>query len=272
MNKLLLLDDSFSLRFVQTLLHFLWQGTAIAVVAFALDRMLQRGTARTKYALHVAAMLAMVSCLPLTFAFIDTPAGNVEQFDADQARAALEPVSVRSDVVMVPRLPFEPVEDSITDHRALQNDQSALRVELETDLAGSPLLLDTDEISSASSDSSTTAEIAAVQTGRSKLAIVSPFVTLTYLMCVAGMILRLTIGVWGGHQLRRASVSVTDAKLLDSIARQAKRIGLRLVPAIAYCEQISVPVVVGIVRPIILLPAALASGLTPDQLESLITH
>ncbi len=34
----------------------------------------------------------------------------------------------------------------------------------------------------------------------------------------------------------------------------------------------SVPVVVGIAKPLVLLPASLASGLVPDQIESLLTH
>ena len=53
---------------------------------------------------------------------------------------------------------------------------------------------------------------------------------------------------------------------------QAKRIGVKAIPAIAACEAISVPVVVGVFRPIILLPAALMSGLSPDQLQALILH
>ncbi len=100
----------------------------------------------------------------------------------------------------------------------------------------------------------------------------APFVTLAYFVCVFGMISRLTVGVWGGHKLWRSAVAVTDTRLLGRLARQAERIGLRLAPALAYCEQISVPVVVGIIRPAILLPSSLASGLSPDQLDSLIAH
>ncbi len=37
-------------------------------------------------------------------------------------------------------------------------------------------------------------------------------------------------------------------------------------------RRISVPIVVGIVKPAILLPAALASGLAPDQLQSILAH
>jgi hypothetical protein len=56
------------------------------------------------------------------------------------------------------------------------------------------------------------------------------------------------------------------------VREQAARVGLRCAPAIAYCEQISIPIVIGIVRPMILLPATLVSGLSPDQLQALVTH
>ena len=41
MNPVTWIDDSFSLRLVQTLLHFLWQGAAVASLAFALDLLLK---------------------------------------------------------------------------------------------------------------------------------------------------------------------------------------------------------------------------------------
>ena len=47
---------------------------------------------------------------------------------------------------------------------------------------------------------------------------------------------------------------------------------MKAVPAIAYCQRIAVPVVVGILKPTILLPSSLASGFAPDQIEAIITH
>ncbi len=60
--------------------------------------------------------------------------------------------------------------------------------------------------------------------------------------------------------------------MLAIIACQARRLGMRTAPAIAWCQRVSVPVVVGLARPLVLLPASLASGLSLDQLEALLTH
>jgi hypothetical protein len=86
------------------------------------------------------------------------------------------------------------------------------------------------------------------------------------------MLLRLGAALWGGRRLRLASTCVTDADWLAMVARQARRLGLKTAPAIAYCTRISVPVVVGIAKPLVLLPVSLATGLTPNQLESLLAH
>src|SRR5262249_40520541 len=51
-----------------------------------------------------------------------------------------------------------------------------------------------------------------------------------------------------------------------------QKIGLRFVPVVAWCRRVSTPIVVGIVTPMILLPASLAGGLTADQLSALLTH
>ena len=53
---------------------------------------------------------------------------------------------------------------------------------------------------------------------------------------------------------------------------QAKRIGLHAVPVIAWCERVSVPVVVGIIKPMILVPSGLLTGLNESQLKAILAH
>ena len=96
--------------------------------------------------------------------------------------------------------------------------------------------------------------------------------TVLYLTGAAIMTIRLLLGLWGGHRLQRCSVSVVDPALLRMLECQARRLGIRFQPAVAYCSRATAPVVVGILRPTILLPISLASGLTPDQLETIFMH
>ena len=104
------------------------------------------------------------------------------------------------------------------------------------------------------------------------LAPFAPFVTAAYFLGVALMTLRLTVALRGGRRLRQSAIPVDDTCLLAMLDREIRRIGVKTSPAVAYCERISIPIVVGIMEPAILLPAALASGLSPDQLQAILAH
>ena len=51
---------------------------------------------------------------------------------------------------------------------------------------------------------------------------------------------------------------------------ESLRIGRRV--TIAVCERIAAPVLVGIVRPMILLPPAALTGWSPDEIEMVLLH
>jgi beta-lactamase regulating signal transducer with metallopeptidase domain/protocatechuate 3,4-dioxygenase beta subunit len=93
-----------------------------------------------------------------------------------------------------------------------------------------------------------------------------------YLLGVLGMFGRLLFGLRGGSRLRQLSLPVQEPQLLEMLARQAKALGLSFTPALAYCEKVVVPTVVGVVRPAILLPVSVLSGLSSDQVEALLAH
>jgi beta-lactamase regulating signal transducer with metallopeptidase domain len=93
-----------------------------------------------------------------------------------------------------------------------------------------------------------------------------------YLVGVLLMLLRLCFGLAGGTRLRRTAQLMSDGKLQQLIERQAAAIGLRLTPASAYCEQVAVPAVVGVIRPVILLPFSFIAGITPEQLSNVLAH
>ena len=71
------------------------------------------------------------------------------------------------------------------------------------------------------------------------------------------MLARLLLGLYGVEKLRRVSEPVEDLEILTALARQAKLLGLAFTPAVAYCHEVLVPTVVGLLRPIVLLPLSL---------------
>lgn len=59
----------FSLRFTGAVLHFLWVGVALALVIFAVERLLVRG-ASARHALHLFGMLLLAVALPVCWAMV----------------------------------------------------------------------------------------------------------------------------------------------------------------------------------------------------------
>ncbi|HVX11024.1 MAG TPA: M56 family metallopeptidase [Pirellulales bacterium] len=274
MNALAWLDESFSLRFVQTLLHFLWQGALVAIAACGVEHLLLRGTAqaRHRYLLYVVALLAMVCCLPATFALLRMPSGM------NESRAGDDVAAPHDDLVAMAAL--EDLAKSQARERTEPGDGSSSNIasaagrshNAREEHAPARFGRNNEKRAPAHNSSTSTVPTAERQNAGDWLPVVAPYITGAYLVCVLALLARLAAGVWGGHRLRATSVAVADTNLLAAIARQTKRMGLRAAPAVAYCRRVSVPVVVGIVRPIILLPAWLASGLTPQQVEALLAH
>jgi len=79
-------------------------------------------------------------------------------------------------------------------------------------------------------------------------------------------------GLAGAERLRRLS-SPSDDRQLDALCRRlARSLTISRDVSIRLCSRIAAPVLVGIVRPVILLPPSLLSGLTPRQLEMILLH
>ena len=82
---------------------------------------------------------------------------------------------------------------------------------------------------------------------------------------------RLSVGVVGTWRLRRSS-SAAPAWLLELLERSCLRIGLDKPPRAALSDAVAGPCVVGVLRPMILVPSAAITGLAPEQLEMLLLH
>ena len=73
MNVSDLIDPSFSYRLITTLMHFLWQGSLVALLAVLGDTLLSRTSASRRYTLHVAALTIMIACVAVTFLKVASP-------------------------------------------------------------------------------------------------------------------------------------------------------------------------------------------------------
>ncbi len=232
LNSFVPLDSELCVRWTQTLLHSVWQGIAAALVVFSVSR-LGRASAQTRYSVNVVAILLLAIALPVTF--VSVPARVADAPDGAAARGANASVTPEA---------ATPTEAATRDVTA-SADEPAL----------APL------------------PVPAAPRHRSlELADIAPLATVLYALGVFFMLARLARAVWSSRGLRHRATPITDGEALAILRRQARRAGLRATPAFATCRRITVPVVVGVVRPSILLPLSLASGLAPAHLEAILAH
>jgi outer membrane protein assembly factor BamB/beta-lactamase regulating signal transducer with metallopeptidase domain len=246
-----ILDSEFSVRLTLVLLHFLWQGCAVAILVW-LAACLKRAAAHVRYIANLIALGMIAACLPLTFFVFGEP--SIKQ-ELEVPRP--ENASVAS--------------DAGTGHGALSN---GFREPVAT-ADGPPAPPQRDrQLATTELPPVEPASVRAPQGSALSAWIqtAAPYATAAYFLGVLAMLIRLVMALWGGQRLRSASEPVIDEPLLEMIRRVARRAGLKTAPVVAWCQRVSVPVVVGVARPLILLPASLASGLMPDQIESLLTH
>ncbi len=82
----------------------------------------------------------------------------------------------------------------------------------------------------------------------------------------------LALGLVGVERLRRGSTELKAGEIANCLEVIRKKLRMKRHVSIAICERLQLPVLVGILRPVILVPPAIASGWTVDRIELLIWH
>lgn len=236
-----------AMQLTMTLVHSVWFVGAVSLASMIGSWILRSATAQARYLLHTIALATMLVSMPVIFALVEV--GDIESAARRASRVA----------------------GGAGSHGEFDHGPSA-------DVA--------DSSSGAGSDDgprpgAPPSETPAADGGepRARLVILSmslaawaPRIAGVYLLGVGIMFLRLGTAVWGGRRLRQAAVAVQDAAVLAMVQRQVRRIGGLRVPFVAWCERITVPVVTGLLRPAILLPVSLATGMPAAQWEVLLAH
>ena len=244
-----------SVRWGLTLLHFLWQGAIIGLLALVVARLLRNQSASIRYWLNAAALIACPICVAWTFATVEVPEtwqASSDQYSQDSRDSIAEPIDISNadTPVDVPYPKLDPPQ-------AMSS----------VNAASVPL------VASAENPATTPVAIEIKTSITSEwMPVVARWIAILYAVGVVCFLIRLAIALWGGHRLRANSRPVSDSALLELIRTQAHRIGLKLVPVVAYCERVAVPTVIGVLRPMILLPATLTTSLTTEELSAILSH
>ena len=246
-------DPDLSLRVALTLLHFFWQGAVIAGAAAVACALLRRASSPARYAVLLGAMLVMVVSPVATFLLLGPAPGHASNGSADVQPSAPSVGSIETAGKVPQAAPASAAGPSDTRGTAT-----------EAVPPSAPAIISTPV-------SSTTGALAR-WIDPERLKPLAPWMTLAYLCGALAMTARLLLALRGGQRLRRAAEPVTEEHLLAAVRRQVRRLGLRREPLVAWCRHVAAPSVVGVLRPAILLPIALSSGMSASQVESILAH
>ena len=217
-----------------TLLHFVWQGTLAALaLGFALA-LVPRRWARVRYVLACLALLGMIALPVLTASYLASHPAGGRGF-----------VSARGDMA---------------DGVAAIADASASSVN------GSP--------ESAARNGAGVKEPGAAS-GDVPQALPStwfPWLVASWLAGVCICAIRFAGGWWHTRRLVREDPFDADEAWIGAVDRLSTRLRLRTPVRLLESARIQVPVVIGSLKPVLLLPAAAMTGLSPQQIEAVLAH
>lgn len=223
-----------------TLLHFLWQGLLVAAVLVLVLWLLRVRRAPARYTLSLLALLAMAACPLVTFALLERPAERVEFSDR------MPPAGAVGDV---PETESAPVD--------AEQPTGAASPKPEATAAQQPAR-------SGNPQAWSQAVVDFVRAHQSH-------VLVGWSVGVCLLSVRLLLSVIGLYWVRGGRCPI-PAELAACAARLSERLQLRFAPIVLASERIREALVVGFVRPVVLLPAAWLTEMTPEVLEAVIAH
>lgn len=213
------------------LLHFLWQGTLIALLLAALLALTAETWARLRYAMSCAALVAMLIAVVTTTALLVTGARPEVPVRMLVATAAGDIATRR------------PVPSSGT--------------------AGEANILATVKPATPAATASA---------ARRVVDAAMPYLVWMWMAGVLVLSVRLLGGWWGARTLRIVGTLPAPDWCHARLETLSARLGVTRPVAIVTSIRLSVPVVLGHVKPVIVLPAAALAGLTVAQVEAVIAH
>ncbi|MBN2580685.1 MAG: PD40 domain-containing protein [Pirellulales bacterium] len=239
------MEGGLCLRLMLVLVHVLWEGCVLALIFAAVQWSLHHASANLRYWTGVVTLLLMAACLPLNLKLIPAKISGAFPAGIAGARKDVSPggrpaEAVVGDSALGQSVTAEELEDTSQPATARRGDRSGwqtLWVDIRAEWAG-----------------------------------IAPYVVAGYLLGFLLMATRMVLSFSGGRRLCRDAIPCGSPDLLGVVRDSARRMALRTVPALGYCHRIFTPVVVGVLRPMILLPTVLATGLTPQQFQAVLLH
>jgi len=218
-----------------TMLHFCWVGSAIGLVAVTGRWLLRSARPEYRYAFALACFIALAISPVVIAGWLarNLPAATVTEHSVVKN----EPIPAGADEVPVGAAESFPSDD-----------------------LPSPAVIAPPQ----DSDNKEETHSFAVQTVRCL-----PWLWITGASLT---LLALSTGLIGVERMKRRSQIIDASALQEHCRRLAASLGIARHVAVAVCERLTTPILVGVVRPLILLPPAALAGWSAEEVEMVLLH
>ena len=236
-------------RIAWVLVHSLWQIALLAGAYALVGRMLRRRSASARYLAACAIMACMVLVLPVTALLVSVQPPSVV-VDLRPGGSAFPAVPAVGETALSASVP--PVDPA-----------SALGAESVSPSMAPP----------AQSESiAPPATLGWNERVRDSLAPTLPWIVAAWLAGVFVLALRQLGGWMAVRRLCGAGTEPIDGALLGKLRQIADKLGVRRAVRLLSSVQVEVPAVVGHLKPVILLPVSLLTGLSTREIEAILAH
>ncbi|MHC4742763.1 MAG: M56 family metallopeptidase, partial [Planctomycetota bacterium] len=215
-----------------TLLHFLWQGLAVVVLVGAVVRVFGLKHGNTRYAAYLVAFAAMIVCPVATFTAIDIPISP-----------KAEPVTVAEPPRIVENVSYTPLP----------------AVDIVQKTTPRPVVKTVPD------------SIPLSQRMSHWLDVSMPWLLTVWMVGVVVLSGRLVMGFIGVYRWRHNLQPLAEI-LMGRLGPLSQRLGMRGFSRVFISPSVFQAMAVGYLRPMVLLPAAMVSGMRPEMLEAVIAH
>lgn len=211
----------------QTLMHFTWQGTVVAVTLAVVLKSIDTRRSDLRYGLSLAALLCCVVAPVATFMWLLEPEIAPQAVDVNQV--------------------FSGVTATVIQAGGSLNESGYLGLSLLT-----AELLD--------------------YFNSSNLLLLMPFFAVAWLVSVALLSSRVLLQMIGVCQLPYQSTHLPEPQLQQIFERLLLQLNVTARARLFISDKVDVPMAIGWLKPVVLLPSSMVLGLTPGQLEMLLVH
>ena len=99
-----------------------------------------------------------------------------------------------------------------------------------------------------------------------------PWAVLAWFVGMGCFVVRHLGGLWSLHTLRTHGLIPVSAEVKEVFEQTKARLGVRRLVKVFESARVLTPMVIGTLKPVVLLPCSALTGLSPRELEALLTH